>query len=156
MQSTENLKKDKINSQGPNGVIPVVALALFRKSDRRYLMAQRSQGQSGQGDWEFPGGKIEENETQQQALVREIKEELSLELDMNQLKYIAENQYSYPNKTIHLFLWSYEIGDTVIELESLQKIKLLDHDQIAWFLPNEMNNYQISAADRVFLSLLPT
>ena len=60
-------------------IVYVVAAALINK-DGLIMLAQRPEGKSMAGLWEFPGGKIEENETPEQALARELEEELDAEL----------------------------------------------------------------------------
>ena len=127
--------------------LEVVALALKRKSDGRYLLAQRSPGSSGAGQWEFPGGKIEGDESEVQALVREICEELSILISPLELKPVASHIFSYPQKKIHLHLWT-------VELDLVPEIKLTEHDQIMWCKPNEMKSLNLSEADIYFIDKL--
>ena len=133
-------------------IVPVVALALQRKTDLRFLLARRGPGQSGEGEWEFPGGKIEQiggglYETQQQALVREIQEELSLFLSENQLSFVADHRVDYEEKTIQLFLWRAQVEHT-------PEFILVDHDAVVWANFDEMKNMSISRGDRPLLSFL--
>ena len=72
-----NLSRDAI-------IIPVVAVALLDAADRVLLQRRRAGGEHG-GLWEFPGGKIESGESPQSALVREVREELGVELDTDDL-----------------------------------------------------------------------
>ncbi len=65
--------------------LPVVAV-LLRREDGRFLMQRRPEGKHHGGMWEFPGGKVECGETPAFALVREIEEELGLQLDASQLQ----------------------------------------------------------------------
>ena len=58
-------------------ILTVVACALV-DADRRVLIAQRPEGKSLAGLWEFPGGKLEEGETPEEALIRELREELGI------------------------------------------------------------------------------
>jgi 8-oxo-dGTP diphosphatase len=127
--------------------VEVVALALQRKSDLRFLIARRGPGETGEGHWEFPGGKVEKNETQIEALTREISEELNYTLNPEELIFVIDHVYQYPQKTIHLSLWK-----QVILAEPV--LKLTEHDQVAWCLPSEMQNYDISPGDLFFIDKL--
>lgn len=64
----------------------VVAAAVYNAEKQTFLIAQRPRGKTYEGLWEFPGGKIERHETPEQAIVREIKEELDVELDPEALE----------------------------------------------------------------------
>jgi len=64
------------------------------------LLARRRQGASMAGYWEFPGGKMEEGETPQQCLQRELREELDIVTEVGPI--VAENIHEYEDKTIHL------------------------------------------------------
>ena len=139
MSSSTNPKRSQI--------IEVVALALKRTSDQKYLLTRRGPGQSGAGDWEFPGGKVESGESQTQALQREIIEELGFSLDQNKFIFVAKNIHQYPSKVVHLFLWS-------CELKTIPNIILTEHDQIQWCSPSEMQDVGLSLGDLPFISQL--
>ena len=76
-------------------MINVVA-AVIKDEQNKILITQRNLKKSQGGLWEFPGGKIEPNETREQAIVREIKEELDMDITVN--KYLAEKTFVYPEK----------------------------------------------------------
>ena len=83
-------------------MITVVA-ALIEK-DGKYLIARRSTGSSDVlGKWEFPGGKVEQEETEENAIEREIKEEF--EMNIKAIKFLINNVCEYPTKTIDLRLY---------------------------------------------------
>lgn len=83
-----------------NNVIEVVA-AVIVKNDA-ILATQRGYGEF-KGKWEFPGGKIQDNETKEEALIREIKEELNADINLD--KYLTTVEYDYPN--FHLIMHAY-------------------------------------------------
>ncbi|MBS5939998.1 MAG: 8-oxo-dGTP diphosphatase MutT [Clostridium sp.] len=82
-------------------VIEVVA-SIIKREDKVFI-TRRSYGNFADL-WEFPGGKIELGETKEEALIREIKEEL--ELDINNLEYLTTVEYDYPSfhLTMHCFI----------------------------------------------------
>ena len=83
-------------------MITVVA-ALIEK-DNKYLIARRSTGSEDVlGKWEFPGGKVEKDETEEHAIEREIKEEF--EMDIKAIRFLINNVCEYPTKTIDLRLY---------------------------------------------------
>ncbi len=82
-------------------LVLVVAVALIN-SKGRVLLAQRPEGKAMAGLWEFPGGKIEPGETPEQALVREIEEELSIRLEEGDLQPIQFASHTYEN--FHLLM----------------------------------------------------
>lgn len=83
--------------------IDVVAGIILNADKTKILMSQRTDIEFI-NQWEFPGGKIDKGETSEQALVRELKEELSIDIVDYQLYF--QKSHSYPNKTINLsFFW---------------------------------------------------
>lgn len=108
-----------------------VVAAVIRDNDRIYCTA-RGYGELA-GLWEFPGGKIEGNETPQQALVREIKEELDVDIAVGDL--IDTVEYDYP--TFHLsmdcFFCEIVAGDIVLkEAADARWLKLDELDSVKW------------------------
>ncbi len=149
MSSSTNLKKSNLDEKNSPAqkVISVVALALRRSLDERFLLTRRGPGQSGAGEWEFPGGKVEAGETQVDALKREIEEELGFSVQVDQLQFVAENLHSYPTKQVHLFLWT-------IRLQEIPKITLTEHDAVQWCNPVEMQMIHLSQGDIPFIDCL--
>ena len=105
--------------------IHVVAALIFRTTQdnkRQVLATQRGYGDFA-GGWEFPGGKIEPNETPENALIREIKEELAAKIHVK--NHIHTIEYDYP--TFHLSMECFEC-----ELAENQDITLLEHQSAKW------------------------
>ena len=124
-------------------MIDVVA-AIIRNNEGKILIAQRNLKKSQGGLWEFPGGKIEPGETQEQAIVREIKEEIDMDIKYD--SYFDEKVYEYPERTIKLIaLNCIEIGDNY---------KVLEHERIEWISKEEFKNYNFAPADRYFVEKL--
>lgn len=139
MSSSQNSPKPRL--------ISVVALALRHRPTGQFMLARRGPLESGAGQWEFPGGKIEAGETSQQALIREIQEELSFDLSRHGLTRIGRNQHRYPDKEIELELW-------LAEVDVKPDFVLIDHDQTVWLLPSDMKESDLSEGDKPFISLI--
>ena len=117
-------------------MITVVA-ALIEK-DNKYLIARRSTGSRDVlGKWEFPGGKVEKDETEEHAIEREIKEEF--EMDIKAIRFLTNNVCEYPTKTIDLRLYEckYLSGE----------FHLHDHSEYVFVDKNEIINYDLCPAD---------
>lgn len=117
-------------------MITVVA-ALIEK-DNKYLIARRSTGsQDVLGKWEFPGGKVEKDETEEHAIEREIKEEF--EMDIKTIRFLTNNVCEYPSKTIDLRLYEckYLSGEFYLH----------DHSEYLFVDKNEIINYDLCPAD---------
>ena len=124
-------------------IIDVVG-AIIKDGDR-YLVGQRAANKAQGGLWEFMGGKIEPGETPEQALARECREELDLEIENERI--IDSVVHEYPEKTIRLTLIS-------CSPKSGSMPKALEHQQIRWVTVGEMANMQICPADRDLLPVL--
>lgn len=121
-------------------MIDVVA-AIIKNSEGKILIAQRNLKKSQGGLWEFPGGKIEKNESKEEAIVREIKEELNMDIKVD--SYFDEKIYNYPDKIIKLIT----LNCTMIN----NKYEVLEHEQIKWININEFKNYDFAPADIYFV-----
>jgi 8-oxo-dGTP diphosphatase len=80
-----------------------VALAVIVDEQQRVLITQRSLHVPHGGCWEFPGGKLEVDESSENALIREVKEELGL--DVSQYQFLDEVHHQYSNKTLKLIIF---------------------------------------------------
>lgn len=90
-----------MSSTDSNPLLFVVAGVLIN-DEQEVLLAQRPNGKSMAGLWEFPGGKIHPNEIPEEALVRELQEELGIVLRANDLKPLTFASHAYPS--FHLFM----------------------------------------------------
>ena len=114
--------------------IEVVAAVI--EKDNKYFATQRG--------WEFPGGKMEAGETPQQALVREIKEELDTEIQVGD--FLTTVEYDYPN--FHLTMHCYMC--TVIK----GKLSLLEHEAAKWLSVEKLESVDWLPADVVVVKAL--
>lgn len=130
---------------GPVRTVLVAAVALV-DADGRVLLAQRPPGKSMAGLWEFPGGKIQEGETPEFALVREIEEELGIEVRECCFTPIAFASHSYD--TFHLLMPLYvcRMWKGIITPREGQQIK--------WMKVNELYNLPMPDADVPLISQL--
>ena len=115
--------------------IKVVA-AIIRDGDRIFA-TQRGYGEYKDG-WEFPGGKVEPGETPQEALVREIKEELDADIVKGELLTTVEHDYPDFHLSMDCFWASLAEG---------AKMKLLEHEAAKWLAPDELDKIDWLPAD---------
>ena len=109
-----------------NKIINVVAAVIVDEKKRVFSTA-RGYGEY-KGWWEFPGGKIEKGETPQQALVREIREELSVDIEVGDL--IGTVEYDYPDFHLSMDCFYAKIVAGSIELKEAEDAKWLTYDQL--------------------------
>lgn len=119
--------------------VPVVA-ALMRRQGK-VLVGQRPEGSSLPGTWEFPGGKIELGESPEAALARELREELGIEADIGDLKFVATHTYG---KTGILFLF-YDVKYWKGQIKTQQ------HLDLKWVTPKELGTLELPEANSKFL-----
>ena len=124
-------------------ILEVVGAIL--KDGDKYLVGQRAVHKSQGGLWDFVGGKIEPGETPEQALARECREELALEIENEHI--IDSVVHEYPEKTIRLTLISCSP-----KLGSVPKA--LEHQQIKWVTVSEMRGMPFAAADSELIDKL--
>jgi len=123
------------------GAVEVVG-GIVRRGNR-YLLGRRPMGKTQGGLWEFVGGKIEPGETPEQALARECREEVDLEV-VNIRRRLAVT-HTYPEKTVHLSLFDCEPAPGA-------EPKALEHMELGWFTADEARCLTFCPAD---LELLP-
>ena len=96
-----NVQKDRPGGSKDLPTVLVVAAALF-DSANRVLITKRPEGKMMAGLWEFPGGKVDRNELPEEALIREIKEELGIDISKRCVAPFTFSSYSY--ETFHLIM----------------------------------------------------
>lgn len=126
-------------------IVLVSAVALI-DIDGRVLLAQRPEGKSLAGLWEFPGGKVEEGETPEAALIRELQEELGIDTKASCLAPLAFASHSYDD--FHLLMPLYACRrweGSVIPREG---------QQLAWVRAADLSTYPMPPADEPLLPIL--
>ncbi|MCK1240650.1 (deoxy)nucleoside triphosphate pyrophosphohydrolase [Streptococcus uberis] len=123
-------------------IINVVAAAI--EKDGKIFCAQRPGGKSLGGFWEFPGGKLENGESEEQALLREIQEEFNAEIEIIEFINEASYEYDFGTVTMKTFL---------CKLLSDQ-LDLLEHQDSLWLSPNELSSLNWAPVDRPAVELL--
>jgi 8-oxo-dGTP diphosphatase len=125
-----------------SGLIEVAAGLVFR--DGKLLITQRPLKSHLGGLWEFPGGKRESGETFEECLVRELAEELGIEVEVREL--VEELTHDYPERSVHLKFfccrWLHH-----------EPRAIHCHD-FAWIAPEQLSAYQFPAADARLLEKL--
>ena len=116
-------------------MVEVVAGLIWRGN--KFMICQRPQNKARALLWEFVGGKIEPNESGEDALVRECKEEL--DIVVKPLDVFFDVVHTYPDITVHLTLYNAEIlsGEP----------KLIEHNDLKWITADEIDKYEFCPAD---------
>ncbi len=120
-----------------------VVAALIWEQDK-FMICQRPAHKARGLLWEFVGGKVEPGETREQALIRECREELAVELDVGGV--FTEVVHEYPDLTVHLTLFHAAIREGTPEK--------LEHEDIRWITVNEIDQYVFCPADEEILAKL--
>ena len=115
------------------------------KDDEKYFVCRRKPEKSQGGYWEFPGGKIEPHESSQVALIRELEEELKMEVEI--LDHIGTSMFTYEK-------FNCELQGFLCSLKSYEGF-LSDHDEFAWVGKEEMDQLKMAPADRPLIELIP-
>jgi 8-oxo-dGTP diphosphatase len=123
----------------------VAAIALIDK-DGRVLLAQRPVGKSMAGMWEFPGGKVEDGETPEAALIRELHEELGIETWSSCLAPLTFASHSYPDFHLIMPLFACRKWDGIPIAREGQTL--------AWVRPEKLRDYPMPPADIPLIPIL--
>ena len=128
-------------------LILVAACALI-DADGRVLIAQRPQGKSMAGLWEFPGGKVESGELPEETLIRELKEELGIEVKQECLAPLTFASYRYPDFHMLMPLYICRRWEGIVAALEAQTLK--------WVRPNKLRDYPMPPADEPLIPHLTT
>lgn len=126
-------------------IVLVAAVALINEKGE-VLIAQRPEGKSMAGLWEFPGGKVEPQETPEFALMRELEEELGIETRPSCYHPIAFASHSYDDFHLLMPLFACRTWKGDIDLK--------EHQNMAWVKPVDMMDYPMPAADLPLVTTL--
>jgi 8-oxo-dGTP diphosphatase len=125
-----------------------VVAAVIERSDRRILIGQRRRGDTSPLKWEFPGGKVRTGETFEQALARELREELGVSLTKSAEIASVRHQYAATPEELEIHFFAAQIA----EMDAFPNA----FEQTAWVLPRELSDYDFLAANREVIANLAT
>ena len=117
----------------------VVAALIWDKD--KFMICQRPAHKARGLLWEFVGGKVEPDETKEQALIRECQEELAVTLSVGDV--FMDVIHEYLDLTVHLTLFNATISEG--------EPQMLEHNDIKWITPSEISNYEFCPADEEIL-----
>ena len=124
--------------------IRVVAAQI--EKDGKYLITQRKPSSSLPLLWEFPGGRVEENESDEDALRREIKEEMHIDVDVGEPSVAVTHEYSAYVIDFRVYRCKIDAPDSAIK-------KIGIHD-FRWVRPTELDDYEFPGADQATIDAL--
>jgi len=132
-------------TEAPLPTVLVVAVALI-DVDGRVLIAKRPEGKTLAGLWEFPGGKVEPGERPEAALIRELSEELGIEVSESCLAPFVFASHAYDSFHLLMPLYLCRRWDGVVAAR--------EHDALAWVRPDRLSDYPMPPADEPLVAWL--
>lgn len=112
--------------------------------DQQVFIAKRKLDKSQGGFWEFPGGKVEDFENSENALIRELEEELGMKITIS--SFFGSHIHHYETISIELIAYECKFVNA--------NFKLTDHDEFKFIAPKELKDYKIAAADLFIVNRL--
>jgi 8-oxo-dGTP diphosphatase len=136
------------NDEGVEVTAIIVVAAVIERADRRILIGQRRRDDTSPLKWEFPGGKVRREEKPEEALARELREELGATLQG--CVEIGRVQHAYPSGAgqLEIRFYAAEIADADIQPKCFE--------QIAWVLPKELGEYDFLDANLPLIAQIAT
>ena len=126
-----------------NQLVSTIALI---DDENKILIGKRPVGKVFENLWEFPGGKVKKNETVEQALIRETKEEINIDLSKNCIAPLVFSTYKNENVNVIILLFISRKWN----LEPICKF----HAELRWVKANNLNNYNMPPANKFLVSSL--
>ena len=122
----------------------ITVIGAIIQEGSKYLIGRRGPNEKSPGLWEFPGGKIEDGESHQECLKRELKEELNINAEIGEL--YSEYVYKYPHISYQLYF--YGVNNYTGEF------KYNAHDRLEWATPDQFDQYNFLPGDEPLLDTI--
>ncbi len=126
-----------------NRLVSIIALI---DDENKILIGKRPAGKAFENLWEFPGGKVKKNETAEQALIRETKEEINIDLSNNCIAPLSFSTYKSENINIIILLFISRKWNS----DPICKI----HTELRWVRANDLNKYNMPPANKFLVTSL--
>ncbi len=126
----------------------IVVAAVIERADRRLLIGQRRRTDTSPLKWEFPGGKVEPGESAEQALARELKEELAATLIKSAPIGRVVHKYAGTAEELEILFYATQIRESELAPRAFE--------QLLWVLPKELGQYDFLAANAQLVANLAT
>ena len=123
----------------------VVSIALIN-NENEILLSKRPEKKHLSGFWEFPGGKVEEGETPEKALIREVKEELNIDIHKKCIAPLSFSEFDYKSFQLLLLLYVCRRWDG----EPIS----MENNKLEWVKPNMLRDYKMPPADDALIYCL--
>lgn len=137
---------DVVRQETPSVKVVWVSAVALIDTDGRVLLAQRPAGKRMAGLWEFPGGKIEAGETPEAALVRELKEELGIDISSSCLSPLTFSSHAYDDFHLMMPLYACRVWQGHVTAREGQSL--------VWAYPKDFDKYPMPAADIPLIPIL--
>ena len=131
-----------VNNNYQKAPVDVCAAVILHQN--KVLLTLRPEGKRLGGYWEFPGGKIEVGESPQFALVRELREELDIEIEVGSLLETVDHSYEWGTVRILAYICTWQSGE-------IKHLEVADH---SWVSPENLLDYDILVADQPIIQKL--
>jgi 8-oxo-dGTP diphosphatase len=125
-----------------------VVAAVIEREDHRILIGQRRKTDTSPLKWEFPGGKVQDGESLEVALTRELREELDATVTKTRQIASVRHQYANTAEELEIHFFAARVAES--------EIQPLTFEQVKWVLPKELGDYDFLAANRMLIAHLAT
>jgi 8-oxo-dGTP diphosphatase len=127
----------------------IVVAAVIERADRRILIGQRRKDDSSALKWEFPGGKVRDGEDLEQALARELREELGVTLTKcRKIANVRHPRYAHLPEELEIHFFAAQFSEA--------EVKPMTFEKVVWALPKELSGFDFLSANRELVANLAT
>jgi len=141
----EEIEKFPVKQKKPPTPHYVIVVGIIQRTDGKVLITKRKKNQLLGGLWEFPGGKVEKSETLENAILREIKEEVNLDVSIGRFICKVNHAYSHFKITIHAYFCN---------TSNHKPLKCNSADDYRWVSPHELEKFAFPKANKVIIDHL--
>jgi A/G-specific adenine glycosylase len=144
-KNMNEIEKLPVKKKKPPTPHYTIVIGIIKNNDNKLLITKRKKDQLLGGLWEFPGGKVNDSETLDQALIREIKEEVNLDIHSISFLCKVNHAYSHFKITMHAY---------ICQTNQYQNLRLSSADDFRWVTQNQLDQFAFPKANKVVIENL--